>query len=200
MDGMGDVLYIYTFEVTFEPQRREGPQYHLSELRGRREGVSFVGGRCHDSTFVFLARISRMTRFFRLFVVALRTWAPNFLLHTILRRGVDFAFDLDALTKIDEQADFNAGRLEIVDELGLMCGMQVFDGFEFEDDLVFHDDVGHVVADQLTVVIDLDLLFLFGAETGFQELDQEGILIDDFKEAEAEGVVDLVGTGNDLVC
>jgi hypothetical protein len=41
--GMGDVLYIYTFEVTFEPQRREGPQYHLSELRGRREGVSFVG-------------------------------------------------------------------------------------------------------------------------------------------------------------
>jgi hypothetical protein len=57
---MGDVLYIYTFEVKFEP--REGPQYHLSELRGRREGVSFVGGRCHYSTFVFLARIARMTR------------------------------------------------------------------------------------------------------------------------------------------
>ena len=45
--------------------------------------------------------------------------APEFLSRTILRRGVNFAFDLDALTKIDEQADFNAGRLEIVDKLGL---------------------------------------------------------------------------------
>jgi hypothetical protein len=138
-----------------------------------------------------------MTRIFRLFVVALRTWAPNFLLHTILRRGVDFAFDLDALTKIDEQADFNAGGFQVIGELGLVCGVKVFDGFQFEDDLVFHDDVGHVVADQLVVVIDLDLLFLFGAESGFQELDQEGILIDDFKEAEAEGVVNLVGTLDD---
>jgi hypothetical protein len=48
----------------------EGPQYdppdlrriNLLELQGRREGVSLVGGRCHDSTFFFLARISRMTR------------------------------------------------------------------------------------------------------------------------------------------
>jgi len=78
-----------------------------------------------------------------------------------------------------------------------VCGVKVLDGFEFEDDLVFHDDVGLVVADQLVVVIDLDLLFLFGAETGFQELDQEGILIDDFKEAEAEGVMDFVGTLDD---
>jgi len=101
---------------------------------------------------------------------------------------------------IDEQADFNAGRLEIVDELGLVYGVEVFDGFEFKDDLVFHDDVGHVVADQLVVVIDLDLLFLFGAESGFQELDQEGILIDDFKEAEANGVVDLVGALDDVGC
>ena len=75
--------------------------------------------------------------------------------------------------------------------------VEVFDGFEFKDDLVFHDDVGHVVTDQLIVVIDLDLLFFFGAETGFDELDQEGILIDGFKEAEAEGVVNLVGTLDD---
>jgi len=54
-----------------------------------------------------------------LFVVVIEIQAPEFLLRTILRRGVNFAFDLDALTKIDEQADFNAGRLEIVDKLGL---------------------------------------------------------------------------------
>jgi len=137
-----------------------------------------------------------MTRIF-VFVVVMEIQAPEFLSRTILRRGVDFAFDLDDLTKIDEQADFNAGRLEIVDKLGLVCGVEVFDGFEFKDDLVFHDDVGHVVTDHLVIVIDLDLLFLFGVASGFQELDQEGILIDGFKEAEAEGVVNLVGTLDD---
>jgi hypothetical protein len=72
------------------------------------------------------------------------------------------------LAEIQQEADFDAGGFQVIGELGLVRGVKVFDGFEFEDDLVFHYDVGHVVADQLTVVIDLDFLFLFGAETGFQ--------------------------------
>jgi len=32
--------------------------------------------------------------------VAVRIWAPKFLLHTILRRGVDFALYFDALAEI----------------------------------------------------------------------------------------------------
>ena len=70
---------------------------------------------------------------------------------------VHFSFDLDALTKIDEQADFNAGRFEIVDQLGAVGIVEVFDGFQFEDDFVFNDDVGQVVADQLVVAIDLNI-------------------------------------------
>ena len=80
---------------------------------------------------------------------------------------MDFALYFDALAEIYQEAYFDAGGFEIIYELGAMGIMEVFDGFQFEDDFVFHDDVGQVVADQLVVVIDLDLFFLFGAEAGF---------------------------------
>jgi len=35
--------------------------------------------------------------------------------------------------------------------------VEVFDGFQFQDDFVFNDDVGQVVADQLVVAIDLNI-------------------------------------------
>ena len=38
-----------------------------------------------------------------------------------------------------------------------------------------------------------DSFFLVGVETGFCQFDQEGVLVDGFKEAESEGVVDFVG-------
>ena len=79
-------------------------------------------------------------------------------MRTILRRGADFAFDLDPFGEVHEEAHFDAGGLEIVDQLGFVGGVEFFDRFEFEDDLVFHDDVGHVVAHQLVVVMDLDFL------------------------------------------
>jgi hypothetical protein len=92
---------------------------------------------------------------------------PKFLLHTILRRGVDFAFDLDAFSEVDQQANLFAGGFEVIGQLSLMGRVKVFDGFEFEDDSVFHDDIGYVVANELLIVIDLNLFFLFGTETGF---------------------------------
>ena len=47
-----------------------------------------------------------------------------------------------------------------------MSGVQFFDGLEFEDYFSLDNDVGHIVADKLGVVIDLDLLFLFSLEVG----------------------------------
>jgi len=112
-----------------------------------------------------LARISLMARIPSFFAVRLQ--ASEFLLHTILRRGVDFAFYFYAFAEVKQEADFNAGSFEIIDELGAMGIVKVFDGFQFEDDFVFHNDVGHIVADQLVVVIDLDPFFLLGVEAGF---------------------------------
>jgi len=87
--------------------------------------------------------------------------------HTILRRGVDFAFDLDAFSEIDEKANLYTGGLEIIDKLSFMGWVQFFYGFELKDYFILHDDVGNIVADKLVVVMDLDLFLLFSLEAGF---------------------------------
>lgn len=89
----------------------------------------------------------------------LKIEAPPFFCTTIFRRGGEFAFYFDALAEIDQEACFDAGGFDIVDELGLMCGMDVLDGFQSEDDVVFHHDVGSIVAGHMAVVIDLDSFF-----------------------------------------
>ena len=81
-----------------------------------------------------------------------------------------------------------------------MGWMQFFYGLEFEDYFALHDDVGDVIADKLVVVIDLDLFLLFGVEASLLQLDQEGVLVDAFKEPKSEGVVDLVGAFDDFCC
>ena len=52
---------------------------------------------------------------------------------------------------------------------------------------------GFQVVDQLVIIEYFDSFFLFGVEAGFCQFDQEGVLVDGFKEAESEGVVDFVG-------
>ena len=42
--------------------------------------------------------------------------------------------------------------------------VQVLDGFEFKDDLVFYNDIGDIVANKVVFVIDLDLFLFFGTE------------------------------------
>ena len=89
---------------------------------------------------------------------------------------------------------------QVVDELGAVGWVKIFYGLEFEDDGVFDNDVCGVIADQLVLVIDFDLFFVFGMAAGFFQFDQEGILVDDLEEAETEGVMDLVGALDDLGC
>ena len=98
------------------------------------------------------------------FVIVIDIQAPEFLLRTILRRGKDFAFYFDALSEIDQKAYLYAGSLEIIDKLRTMSGMEFLYRLELEDYFALHEDVGHIVANKLGVVIDLDLFFLFGPE------------------------------------
>ena len=113
--------------------------------------------------------------------------------------GQDFSLYLDAFGEVYQEADFYAGGFQVVDELGAVCRVKVFYGLEFEDDGVFDNDVCGIVADQLVLVMDLDLSFVFGVEASFFQFDQEGVLVNGFEEAESEGVVDFVGTGDDLM-
>ena len=105
----------------------------------------------------------------------------------------DFAFYLDTFSEVYQQAYFYAGGFQVVNELGAVGRMEVFDGFQFEDDFVFNEDIGSVFSNQLVIIKDFNSFFFVGVETGFCQFDQEGVLVDGFKEAESEGVVDFVG-------
>ena len=78
--------------------------------------------------------------------------------------GQDFPLYLDAFSKVYQEAYFDAGGFQIVDELCLVRWMEAFDGFEFEDHFVLYDYVSHVISDKLGLVIDLDLFFLLVIE------------------------------------
>ena len=58
--------------------------------------------------------------------VLIEIQAPEFILGTILRRGVDFTFDFDALTEVYQESYLYACGFEIVDQLGFVCRMKVF--------------------------------------------------------------------------
>ena len=48
--------------------------------------------------------------------------------------------------------------------LGFVAGVQSGDGFEFEDDFAFDEEVGFIVADQFTFVGDGEFDVLFDAK------------------------------------
>ena len=81
--------------------------------------------------------------------------------------GQDFPFYLDAFSEVYQEADFYTGGFQVVDELGAVFRVKVFYGLEFEDYFVLHDNVGHIFADKLVVVMDLDFFLFFSLEIGF---------------------------------
>ena len=63
------------------------------------------------------------------------------------------AFELETIAaEIDEQADVQTGCNKIIDELGLMPGVEKLAGFEFQDDCVSDYDIGYEVADRLSAI------------------------------------------------
>ena len=67
--------------------------------------------------------------------------------------GRDLAFYLDTFGEVYQQAYFYAGGFQVVNELGAVGRMEVFDGFQFEDDFVFNEDIGSVFSNQLVIIV-----------------------------------------------
>lgn len=61
------------------------------------------------------------------------------------------------------------GDFEVVDELGLMFGQQGFDGFDFKDDEMIHDQIGAVFAHGGAVKYNLEWAFCFEGKATFTE-------------------------------
>jgi hypothetical protein len=68
--------------------------------------------------------------------------------------------------KVQQQARPQAGRHHIIDALGTMRFVQCFDSFQLDHDLLLHQQVGEVSADDAAVTHDLHTALLRDRESG----------------------------------
>lgn len=114
-------------------------------------------------------------------------------------KGSDEAFPFDAgFLEVDEEGDGEAGGFEVVEALGGVFGGEAVDALEFEEDAVFDDEVGVVVADLDAFVVDWEGDLGIDGQTGRGEFVEEGAVVDGFEEAGAEGVGDFEDGLEDL--
>ena len=101
--------------------------------------------------------------------------------------------------EIQQDAQPDSCRLEVVQHLSNMLFGDGFSGLEFQENCLIDYDVGEIVADNFSRIVYLNGLLLFDAEVLFSEFEREGILVDFLQESGAEGVPDLHGSANDPV-
>ena len=92
----------------------------------------------------------------------------------------------------------NAGRVEVVDDLGLMLGKDGFHCLEFDEDFVLHQEIGIEDPDVLAPKRDLDLFLAFYSETRLSESQGERLFINRFQKAAAEFVDHLECLANNF--
>ena len=92
----------------------------------------------------------------------------------------------------------NAGCVEVVDDLGLMHGKDGFHCLEFDEDFVFHQEVGIEDSDVLAPKRDLDLFLAFYSESRLSESQGERLFINRFQESASEFVDHLECLTNNL--
>src|SRR5262245_31310761 len=96
-----------------------------------------------------------------------------------------------APSEVNQETDLDSGRLQFVEELGLVFRAVVPSDLQFDEDTAVDEKIGLVEPDFDTLVEDPDLgLHLGGEPAGFQ-LDLHGPLIDGFKKAVPEVIVHL---------
>ena len=100
--------------------------------------------------------------------------------------------------EVDQKADFQVVRLQVVDGLGEMDGLQLDDGFEFDGHHVLDQEVGPSLADLFVFVEDRHFVFSLEGDMAQVELVGQGALVDDFLEAVAQFAVDFHGAVDDV--
>jgi hypothetical protein len=118
-------------------------------------------------------------------------------LRVLLASGEAFEFEF-WVSEVDEETDLNAGRVEVVDDLGLMLGKDGFHCLEFDEAFVFHQEISIEDPDVLAPKRDLDLFLRFYSETRLSESQGERLFINRFQKAAAEFVDHLECLANNL--
>lgn len=91
----------------------------------------------------------------------------------------------------------DAGGVEVVDDLGLMFGLDCFDGFEFDKNFVFYEKIGVEGADVLAAKDDLNLFLSFDRQKYLKQGNLECFFVNRFKKTAAKLIDHFEGTADD---
>ena len=108
------------------------------------------------------------------------------------------AFVLQAFcAEVEKQANRHVVGFEVVYGLRKVNVLQLDDGFEFDHDDAFHEEVHPADADLLAAIEDGHFFFAFEGKVVVGHFEFERALVDDLLEAIAEGGVDFHSGAND---
>ena len=96
--------------------------------------------------------------------------------------------------EVYQEAEVKASGAEVVHALGMMDRQDDIDGFDFDEEAFFDEEVGVIVADAFAFVEDGEVAFGLGGDTAQLEFFLERAVVNGFEEAYAEG------TGNFNYC
>lgn len=102
----------------------------------------------------------------------------------VFASGEAFVFE-SRVSKIDEQADFDPGGVQVVDDLSLMFGGDGFHRFQLDNHVLLHEDVSVKVTHALTPEHDLDRVLGQHRHSFLAQCQEHCLLIDGFKKTRA---------------
>ena len=93
--------------------------------------------------------------------------------------------------EVQEQSDFDIGRSEVIQKLGLVLRREARSGFVFDDDQPVDDEVGEVFAHFDALEVDLERNLLSDREARLLQRELQTILVHLLKEAVPQQVVNV---------
>jgi hypothetical protein len=111
-----------------------------------------------------------------------------------------FVLQLGVLTKIDEQTDFEAGRLEVVVNLSAEHVVQVTDCLNLQDDGTETNEVGdELQVERLPLLGQRQRNLGFKRDASRRQFNQQTLVVDGLDESAAHLVVNLKARSEDFV-
>ena len=103
-----------------------------------------------------------------------------------------FVFELKRIAaEVDQQPVINLRCGKVIHQLSLMTRNEGRNRFQLQDQAIFHNDVGDIIPDTNTFVVNPNRDFLFSVNPGTLQLKDQGVFVDFFQISRTEMAMDF---------
>ena len=103
-----------------------------------------------------------------------------------------FVFELKRIAaEVDQQPVINLRCGKVIHQLSLMTRNKGRNCFQLQNQAIFHNDVGDIISDANTFVVNPNRDFLFSVNPGTLQLKDQGVFVDFFQISRTEMTMNL---------